>query len=260
MSSAHEDEYYPEFLTMLQQTWGDGFLSPGGREEVAAIVRGVEIAGKTVLDVGSGLGGPAFALVEDHGAGRVIGIDVEQPLIETSRATLEKRGLADRIEFRLVEPGPLPFDDASLDVVFSKDSVIHVPDKAAFYADVKRVLKPGGRVAVSDWFCGTEPFTPEMDAWLEVTGLSFAFAPIGECGRILEDAGFVDIETEDRNAWFVRHARRDVEHLERGMHERLAGAIGRDKADEWLQRCRRRLVVAEQGQLRPGHVRARRPA
>lgn len=256
--NAHENEYYPAFLAMLQQTWGEGFLSPGGRDEVAAILRGVDVTGRVVLDIGSGLGGPAFTLVQGHAAGRVVGIDVEAPLVSEARATLDRLGLADRIEFRLVEPGPLPFDDDDFDVVFSKDSIIHVPYKAAFYADVHRVLKPGGALAISDWFCGTEPFTPEMDAWLELTGLSFAFAPIGDCARTVEQAGFVGVETEDRNAWFAGHARRDVEQLEQGLHERLAGVIGRAKADEWLERCRRRLVVAEQGQLRPGHVRARK--
>lgn len=260
MSDEHENEYYPEFLAMLQQTWGEGFLSPGGREEIAAIVRGLDLSGKSVLDVGSGLGGPAFTLVQDHGAGHVTGIDVESDLVETSRETRERLGLTDRIDFQCVEPGPLPFADQHFDVVFSKDSIIHIPDKAAFYRDVHRVLKPGGRVAVSDWFCGTEPFTAEMDAWLEATGLSFEFAPIGDFVGIVEDAGFADVETEDRNAWFATWARHDVEKLEGGLHDSLAGIIGRDKADEWLDRCRRRLVVAEQGQLRPGHIRARKPA
>jgi phosphoethanolamine N-methyltransferase len=144
--------------------------------------------------------------------------------------------------------------------VFSKDSIIHIPDKAAFYRDVHRILKPGGRVAVSDWFCSTEPFTPEMNAWLEATGLSFEFAPIGDFVGIVEDAGFAAVETEDRNGWYAGWARRDVEQLEHGLHDDLAGIIGQEKADQWLDRCRRRLVVAEQGQLRPGHIRARKPA
>lgn len=260
MSDDHENEYYPEFLAMLQQTWGEGFLSPGGREEVGAVVRGLDLSGQSVLDVGSGLGGPAFTLIQDHDAAHVTGIDVESDLVETSRATRDHLGLGDRIDFRLVEPGPLPFPDEHFDVVFSKDSIIHIPDKAGFYRDVYRVLKPGGRVAVSDWFCGTEPFTAEMDGWLEATGLSFAFAPIADAAAVVEGAGFADVETEDRNAWFAASARRDVEKLEAGLHDDLAGVIGREKADEWIDRCRRRLVVAEQGQLRPGHIRARKPA
>ncbi|MEF8833538.1 MAG: methyltransferase domain-containing protein, partial [Halofilum sp. (in: g-proteobacteria)] len=207
MSDEREKEYSPEFLAMLQQTWGEGFLSPGGREEIAAIVRDLDLSGRSVLDIGSGLGGPAFTLVQDHDVGHVTGIDVESDLVETSRATRERLGLTDRIDFQCVEPGPLPFPDNHFDVVFSKDSVIHIPDKAAFYRDVHRVLKPGGRVAVSDWFCGTDPFTPEMDAWLKATGLSFEFAPIGDFVAIVEDAGFADVETEDRNGWYAGWAR-----------------------------------------------------
>lgn len=259
MPEEHENEYYPEFLAMLQQTWGEGFLSPGGREEVAAIVRDLNLSGQSVVDIGSGLGGPAFTLVKDQDAGHVTGIDVERDLVNSARATCERLGLTDQIDFQCVEPGPLPFPDNHFDVVFSKDSIIHIPDKAAFYRDIHRILKPGGRVAVSDWFCGTEPFTAEMNAWLEATGLSFEFAPIGDFVGIVEGAGFVDVDTKDRNAWFAARARQDVAKLEDGLHDELTAVIGRDKADEWLDRCRRRLVVAEQGQLRPGHIRARKP-
>jgi phosphoethanolamine N-methyltransferase len=116
---------YPEhFIERLHAVWGEGFLSPGGADEVAEIVRGLELRGKTVLDVGFGTAGPAMVLAGQCGAACVIGIDVEEPLLRRASALIEKAGLSEKVALRIVEPGPLPFDDESFDVVFSKDSII----------------------------------------------------------------------------------------------------------------------------------------
>ena len=79
--TSDHDVYEPEFLVKLQARWGDGFLSPGGEEAVDAIVIGVELTGTTVLDIGSGLGGPSFLLASRHGAAKVVGIDFQESLV-----------------------------------------------------------------------------------------------------------------------------------------------------------------------------------
>jgi ubiquinone/menaquinone biosynthesis C-methylase UbiE len=72
-----------------------------------------------------GPGGVDTLLVIEHGAGEVIGIDVEEQLIEAARERVSRQGLNERIRFQLVDPGPLPFPDRSFDVVFSKDAFVH---------------------------------------------------------------------------------------------------------------------------------------
>ena len=146
--------------------WGEGFLSPGGADEVARIVAGAPIAGARVLDVGCGLGAIDLLLVGRFGAAHVTGIDVEAPLVARAAARVEAAGLSHRISIRKVSPGPLPFDDGVFGVVFSKDSMIHIPDKPALYAEVYRVLAPGGWMLVGDWFGnGLDP-TRTMRDWL----------------------------------------------------------------------------------------------
>lgn len=258
--SDDHDVYSPEFLSMLQSIWGDGFLSPGGEAAVAAILDGVEAAGRDVLDIGSGLGGPSFLLARRHGAARVVGIEVQAPLVEQARAAAERIGLGGRVAFETVAPGPLPFADSSFDLVFSKDSIIHVSDKTALAAEIHRVLRPGGRLALGDWFGGHAPLSAEAEAWLEATGLSFALKPIEDMAAVLDAAGFREVTTEDRNAWYREQATRDIAHLEGEGGRRLAEAIGEAGARQWLERSRKRAVVAEQGHLRPGHIKARKPA
>ena len=127
--SNHEDGLYSdESIIEFEAIFGAGFMSSGGQEEVAKIVENVALAGKHVLDIGVGLGGPACLLVEEHGAARVTGIDVEDTVLEKAAQAVSRRGLQDRVVLKRVEPGPLPFDDESFDVVFSKDAIIHIPD------------------------------------------------------------------------------------------------------------------------------------
>ena len=78
-------QYAKDFTDALQFMWGEGFLSPGGPEEVAEMVAGIDLTGKRVLDVGSGLGGVDILLAVKHGAAEVVGIDVEPQLVDVAR-------------------------------------------------------------------------------------------------------------------------------------------------------------------------------
>ncbi len=77
-----ETDYTDELVAGCELLWGEGFLSPGGEEEVALIVNGLGLEGKAVLDIGSGIGGPAICLASKHGAGRIVGIDLEPLNVE----------------------------------------------------------------------------------------------------------------------------------------------------------------------------------
>lgn len=259
MSGNEDIEYTDEFITKLQIAFGKGFLSPGGMEEVAKIVEGIDLSGKKVLDIGVGIGGPACLLVTNHGAGKVTGIDVEEPVLKEAQATVSFQNLQNQIDLQLVEPGPLPFDDATFDIVFSKDSIIHIPDKRALFGEVYRVLKPGGWVVMSDWYCSEEPFSDEMSNWVESTGLSFAMTPIHNDGSLLGELGFSDTAILDRNEWFAEFSRKLVDQMGGPGYSYMVATLGQDDADAWLARANARTVISAQGQLRPGHIRGRKP-
>ncbi|WP_228156750.1 class I SAM-dependent methyltransferase [Fuscovulum blasticum] len=172
-----EDHYPPQMIAMLEAIWGEGFLSPGGAEEVGRVIGGHDLTGCAVLDIGCGAGGIDIALVARHGAGFVTGIDVEDPVLTHARGLVAKAGLSDRIGLVKVSPGPLPFPPGTFDVVFSKDSIIHIPDKHALMAEVFRVLRPGGWFLASDWLIGTETISPRMAEYTAAEGLDFGMPP-----------------------------------------------------------------------------------
>jgi len=135
-----------------------------------------DLTGRAVLDIGSGAGGIAIVLVRRHGAAHVTGIDVEDTVIDHARRLIAREGLAGRIGLAKVAPGPLPFPPGCFDVVFSKDSIIHIPDKTALMAEVFRVPKPGGWFLASDWLIGTETISPAMADYIAAEGLDFGMA------------------------------------------------------------------------------------
>ena len=114
-----DTHYPPDFVTGLQMQWGTGFLSPGGPEEVVEILKGVDVTGKSVLDIGCGVAGPAMVIAKNLDASEVLGVDIEPYLIETGQQNVAAAGLGDRVSLKLVDVGPLPFPDERFDIVFS---------------------------------------------------------------------------------------------------------------------------------------------
>ncbi len=259
MSDDKGVDYSNQDILEFEAMFGVGFLSSGGQEEVAKIVEGISLAGKEVLDIGVGIGGPACLLVEEHGAARVTGIDVEDPVLAKAGQIVSHLGLQDHVVLKRVEPGPLPFDDESFDVVFSKDAIIHIPDKDALFREIHRVLRPGGCVAMSDWYGSEEPLTDEMAAWLKPHGSNFTMTPIQNDAELLGSAGFVDTAILDRNAWFAEFSRKLADHMRGSGHDALVEAVGEEVAERMTSKAEQRAVISAQGQLRPGHLRGRKP-
>ena len=253
-------EYDASMQVFLQLVWGDGFLSPGGSEEVARMFEGSDISGCHVLDIGCGLGAIDQLLVSRHGAGSVVGIDIDPVLLREMDARIERAGLADRIRSRLVEPGPLPFAEGSFDVVFSKDSMVQIPEKTALFAEVNRVLRPGGRFIASDWLRGGQGmYSAEMVEFFRLEGIAYNMASIAQSMAALHAAGFAEVEGRDRNDWYLALARREVAAMEGPMKPVILEAIGADRTEHFIANWRQLVVVLARGELRPAHLRALRP-
>jgi SAM-dependent methyltransferase len=254
-------EYDPGMQTLLQLLWGEGFLSPGGAEEVACLLEGSGISDCSVLDIGCGLGAVDEILVTRHGARSVLGVDVDPGLLAAMAQRIERAGLAGRVTTLYVKPGPLPLADSSFDVVFSKDAIVQIPDKASVFADVYRVLRPGGRLIASDWLRGhSGPYSAAMLEFFRLEGIAYNMASMAESTAALARAGFVEIDLRDRNDWYRDLARRELAALEGELRPLVIERIGEERAEHFVNNWRQLMLVLERGELRPAHLRARKPA
>jgi SAM-dependent methyltransferase len=253
-------EYDAGMQTLLQVLWGEGFLSPGGAAEVAYLLEGSDIAGCSVLDIGCGLGAVDELLIGRHGARSVLGVDVDPGLLATMAQRIERAGLAGKINTLCVRPGPLPLADGSFDVVFSKDAIVQIPDKASVFAEAYRVLRPGGWLIVSDWLRGgSGTYSAEMLEFFRLEGIAYNMANMAESAAALARTGFVETEVRDRNEWYRDLARRELAALEGELRSLVTGRIGAARTEHFVNNWRQLVRVLERGELRPAHLKARRP-
>ncbi len=149
--------------------------------------------GETVVDLGSGAGFDCFLAARQVGPdGQVIGVDMTHEMLAKARDNASRAG-ASNVEFRLGELEHLPVADNTVDVILSNCVINLVPDKAQVFREALRVLKPGGRLAISD-VVNTVPLSEDLkqDPTL-ICGCVSGAAPVDQLQGWLATAGFTDI-------------------------------------------------------------------
>lgn len=166
-------------------------LGCGNPQAIAALGKG-----ETVLDLGSGAGFDSFLAARQVGPdGHVIGVDMTPAMIEKARDNARRVGAA-HVEFRLGEIEHLPVGDNSVDAILSNCVINLSPDKPQVFRDAFRVLKPGGRLAISD-VVATHAIPDELGKQIDaLCGCVSGAAQVGELERMLHEAGFSNIAIE----------------------------------------------------------------
>lgn len=176
-------------------------------EELAAVPEGANLglgcgnpqaiasmkAGETVVDLGSGAGFDCLLAARQVGeTGHVIGVDMTHEMLKKARDNAAKVG-ATNVEFRLGELEHLPIGDSTTDVILSNCVINLVPDKAQVFREAFRILKPGGRLAISD-VVNTMPLTPDLasDSAL-LCGCVAGAVSAQDIEMWLQAAGFCDV-------------------------------------------------------------------
>ena len=162
--------------------------------------------GETVVDMGSGGGFDCFLAAKMVGkAGKVIGVDMTSDMISKARKSANEIG-AENVEFRLGEIEHLPIADNSADIIMSNCVINLSPDKMGVYRDAYRILKPGGRLAISD-IVTTGPLPEKIQRNLElVSACVGGAATIEDTEKLLKEAGFqkISIKTDEGSRELIR--------------------------------------------------------
>lgn len=162
-------------------------------------------AGMSVLDIGSGIGGPARFLAATCGC-QVTGVDLSEPFVDAARYLTERTGQRGQVSFETASALELPFDTGRFDVALLQHVAMNISDRSRLYREIRRVLKSGGRLAIFDVVLnGGEPHYPVP--WARTPATSFLLTADATRAAI-EPAGFRTLawhdDTEAAKAWIAQ--------------------------------------------------------
>ncbi len=205
--------YEQEWLSLLL---GESY-HPGGRRLTFRLAEAIGLeSGERVLDVASGAGATAFLLAREFGA-RVVGVDLGERVVAAARGRAAAAGLAGLVVFAVGDAERLPLEDGSVDAALSECSLCLFPDKEAAAAELGRVLRPAGRVGITDVRASPEALPEELRSLAARVACVADARPLEGYVELLEDAGLRVTLTEPHD--------RALEELLERVEARLA-ALG----------------------------------
>ncbi|KAK9208981.1 hypothetical protein WN944_001342 [Citrus x changshan-huyou] len=204
-------QYKLNGILRYERVFGEGFVSTGGIETTKEFVAKLDLKpGQKVLDVGCGIGGGDFYMADKFDV-HVVGIDLSINMI--SFALERAIGLKCSVEFEVADCTKKTYPENSFDVIYSRDTILHIQDKPALFKSFFKWLKPGGTVLISD-YCKSFG-TPSLEFSEYIKQRGYDLHDVKSYGQMLKDAGFVDIIAEDRTEQFMQVLQHELDAIEK---------------------------------------------
>uniref|UniRef100_A0A8C1GP30 phosphoethanolamine N-methyltransferase n=1 Tax=Cyprinus carpio TaxID=7962 RepID=A0A8C1GP30_CYPCA len=233
-------QYTRRGILRYEKMFGSGYVSTGGFNTTKEFVDMLNLtAGQKVLDVGCGIGGGDFYMAKTFGV-EVLGMDLSSNMVEIAieRAVKEKLPL---VQFEVSDATKRRFPDAAFDVVYSRDTILHIRDKLDLFGKFYSWLKPGGKLLISDYCCGEKPWSPAFQDYIIQRGY-ILYTP-QRYGQFLTEVGFSNVRAEDRTEQFIQVIKAELQRAEE-MKEEFIQEFSQEDYDavvngwtEKLQRC-----------------------
>jgi len=185
-------------LDLLAMFLGESY-HPGGTDLTRHLAATLRLqAGERVLDVAAGVGTTAVLLAEERGVD-VVGVDLGPAQVAKGDDRARERGLAGRVRFILGDAERLPLGDASVDAVVCECALCTFPDKVTAAVELARVMRPGGRLGITDVWLDPDRLDPDLRGLAGRVACLADARPIAETSDLLEQAGLTvtDVERHD---------------------------------------------------------------
>ncbi|XP_078458513.1 uncharacterized protein LOC144937136 isoform X1 [Lampetra fluviatilis] len=241
-------QYSSRSILRYEKIFGHGFVSTGGRQTTEEFLAMLGLRqGQKVLDVGCGIGGGDFLMSKIYGV-EVLGVDLSSNMVAIAmeRAVEEDAPL---VQFEISDATKRVFPENSFDVVYSRDTILHIADKVGLFKSFYAWLKPGGKLLITDYCCGAKPWSGLFEAYVKDRG--YILYEVSQYGKFLEAAGFVRVKAEDRTNHFVEVAKQEVARTEL-VKDEFVKEFSQDDYDYIVKGWQEKLYRCELGDQKWG--------
>jgi len=232
-------QYSMNGILSYEKIFGKHFISTGGKETTEEFVEMLDLkAGQHVLDIGCGIGGSAFYMAEKFGV-TVLGMDLSANMVNIA---LERSNEINdhRVQFEISDATKRVYKPNEFDVLYSRDTILHISDKLSLFKSFLKWLKPGGKLLISDYCCSDGEHSPEFKAYVKSRGY-ILYSP-AQYGKILENAGFINVKAEDKTELFLDVLTRELQRT-RSIEKEFVAEFGEDNfqriIDGWSEKIGR---------------------
>jgi phosphoethanolamine N-methyltransferase len=254
----NQGQYTRAGILRYEKVFGRGYVSTGGPGTTDILCERLGDSlkpGVRILDVGSGIGGAMFHLAKVYGA-IVTGVDLAPEMIKLAEERATELEAPSTVTSILGDV--LDHDFAGrFGIVWSRDALMHIPDKARLFTRLLDLTEPGGRLVITDYARGLGEGTAEFQAYVASTG--YHLVDPATYGKFLETAGYVDVRVEDATERFVEILEREVAFLEANRADFLESFSEAD-LNYLIERWKRKVVFCRAGDMKWGIYLATKPA
>jgi len=214
-----QQQYSKNGVLRYEKIFGPGFVSTGGIDTTKEFVESLNLqSNQTVLDVGCGIGGGDIFMSKTYGCS-VIGVDLSTNMVSIAYERL--MGLTAsklKVSFEIGDVMQHEYNENSFDVVYSRDTILHITDKKTLFARLYKWLKPGGQLFISDYACAPKnEWSKDFEAYVEQRRYTLLTVP--DYGKVLESVGFKDVVAQDATDKFVQCLKNELVRIESNKDE-----------------------------------------
>ena len=196
-------QYTNKGLRRYEKIFGKYYVSTGGEETTAKFCAEMNLQpGQKILDIGCGIGGSAFYMAQHYGVD-VFGIDLSTNMIDLAKEYWKTRhpAIKHRVRFHVEDATTMSYPDNFYDVVYSRDTILHIQDKLELFKLFEKTLKPGGQLVISDYCCGDGTQSEDFKNYVKQRG--YNLLTVDDYGKTLKNAGFDDVVAVNNSKYFI---------------------------------------------------------
>ncbi|KAF8764356.1 Phosphoethanolamine N-methyltransferase 3 like protein [Argiope bruennichi] len=234
-------QYSRNGVRRYEWIFGKTFLSTGGESTTGKYIERLDLKpGQKVLDVGCGIGGHSFYMAEKYDV-EVLGVDLSVNMMTVATEYLSERPHLDKkVKFVICDITKSVYDDASFDTIYSRDTLLHIPNKEELFRNFEKWLKPGGKILFTDYSRSDKEVSPNFEQYIKDRG--YNLLTLQQYKELLENCGFVNVKAEDATEEFLRALQEELNKLQNGKEDFLKEFSEEDYKyleENWIAKIKR---------------------